>query len=91
MGDFRVVIEAAGPHGCQRELGDGKEVYGCRRTDCPDCLVREFLNYFRYTKGYQVSKAEITHWPSDMADRNYTKDGEVKDNLLTFVRTGSFK
>lgn len=90
MGDFRFVLEASGPHGCDREAKVGEKVYGCGRLSCPDCLARTFTEFVQ-SKGMQVSKAEFTHWPHDMPDRNYTAAEEVKDNFLTKVRTGSFK
>ena len=36
MGDFRIVIESAGNHGCNRAVKEGEEFYGCGRMDCPD-------------------------------------------------------
>lgn len=62
MGDFRVVMEATGGHGCQREVGDGEKVFGCRRMDCPDCLTQEYVE--KMSKIASVSKAELIHWPS---------------------------
>lgn len=89
MGDFRIVIEAAGGHGCQREFGNGELVYGCGRIDCPDCQVREFVRHLQ-AKGCSVSKADLIHWPADMEGRSYTADREVRDNLLSRIRSGSF-
>jgi hypothetical protein len=62
MGLHRIVIEASGGHGCQREKGDGEQVFGCRRMDCPDCLTQEFVEKMR--KIGSVEKAELTHWPN---------------------------
>jgi hypothetical protein len=62
MGDFRVVVEATGGHGCQREYGAGKKVFGCRRMDCPDCLTQEYLE--KLAKIAPISKAEFQHWPT---------------------------
>lgn len=87
MGDFRVTVEAVGGHGCQREKGDGETVLGCDRPGCPDCMAREFLRRLKRS-GATVKLAEIRHWPADMP--GYTAEGEVRDNLLTGVRTGEF-
>jgi hypothetical protein len=87
MGDFRVVVEAVGGHGCQREKGTGETVIGCERTGCPDCMAREFVRRLKRS-GAQVKKAEIQHWPADLT--GYTVEGQVHDDLLTGVRTGEF-
>jgi hypothetical protein len=89
MGDFRVTVEAVGGHGCQREMGDGDHVVGCDRPGCPDCMAREFVRRLKRS-GAMVNKAQIVHWPADMEGRNYPKDGEVRDDLLTGVRSGQF-
>lgn len=61
MGLYRVVVEATGGHGCQREKGDGDEFLGCGRMDCPDCVVQEFVD--RLNKISPVNTAELIHWP----------------------------
>jgi hypothetical protein len=81
MGKFRVLVEAVGGHGCQREIKDGSEVYGCQRRDCPDCAAREFVAELK-RKGNNVELATLTHWPE--------QPGQVIDDLLTRKRTGSF-
>lgn len=87
MGNFRVVVEAVGGHGCQRERGDGETVTGCGLQHCPDCAAREFV--LRLTEmAVTVDKAEIVHWPADMP--GYSADSEVRDDLLTGRRTGEF-
>lgn len=87
MGDFRVVVEALGGHGCQREKGTGETVIGCNRQGCPDCIVREMVRRLQRS-GAQVKKAEIQHWPADLP--GYTAERQVNDNLLTGERTGEF-
>lgn len=62
MGLYRVTIEATGGHGCQREVGDGGTVFGCRRMECPDCMVVEFVENMK-RMGQHISKAELVHWP----------------------------
>jgi hypothetical protein len=81
MGAFKIEIEAAGGHGCQREVKDGGTVYGCGSVHCPDCLAREFVALLK-NKGYPIDKATFTHWPG--------QPEQVQDDLLTRVRKGSF-
>lgn len=89
MGDFRIVIEAMGGHGCQREKATGEHVIGCEQHGCPDCMVRELVRRMKRA-GVTLHCAEIVHWPADMEGRGYSTEGEVRDNLLTGVRTGKF-
>lgn len=81
MGQYKVEVVAVGGHGCQREVKDGGEVYGCRRMDCPDCIAREFVEELK-RRGNSVESATLTHWPG--------QSGQVQDDLLTKKRTGSF-
>jgi hypothetical protein len=87
MGDFRVTVEALGGHGCQREQGDGETVIGCERSGCPDCMAREFVRRLKRS-GATVKLAKIQHWPADLP--GYAPEGEVRDDMLTGVRTGAF-
>lgn len=98
MGDFRVVVEACGGHGCDRHVKDGDKVYGCNHMNCPDCITREYVARMQRV-GILVAKAELTHWPAGYVHPScppgtpsgYTKEGEVKDDLLTKIRHGTFK
>jgi hypothetical protein len=81
MGQFRVEIVAVGGHGCERDRKDGEQVYGCNSRNCPDCITREFLETLQ-RKGSSIEKAELIHWPGSPS--------EVRDDLLTRKRTGSF-
>lgn len=87
MGDFRIVVEAVGGHGCQREKGNGETVIGCERQGCPDCMARELVRRLKRS-GTTVKVARIDHWPADMP--GYTPEGQVTDDLLTGLRTGAF-
>lgn len=80
MGNFRIEIDAVGGHGCQREVKDGGTVTGCGQPGCPDCNARSFVADFK--KRNDIKSATLTHWPGEA--------GEVKDDLLTGKRTGSF-
>jgi hypothetical protein len=64
MGDFRIVVDAVGGHGCQRTVGAEGEVYGCGSMTCPDCLVTEFIQKLRLS-GASVKAARIEHWPGE--------------------------
>lgn len=95
MGDFRIVVEAMGGHGCMREVGDGQTVIGCNRPGCPDCIAREFVRRLQRS-GAQIHQANLVHWPADFinphtdAPAGYTIENQVRDNLVTGKRYGSF-
>jgi hypothetical protein len=82
MGAFSVTITATGPHGCQREIGDGKNVGGCGRVFCPDCKFRRMVAELNRS-GCKVTGAVLTHGPG-------TKE-VVVDDLISTKRTGSFE
>lgn len=88
MGQFRLEVQAVGNHGCERDKGDGEHVVGCEKPGCVDCACRELVRrlkrsgaLFSDASGVD-SYATITHWPGQQS--------EVKDDLLSGVRTGSF-
>jgi len=102
MGRFRIIIDAVGGHGCERQLGEGKEVFGCSNLNCPDCRVREFVKDFK-AHNNNVELALIIHWPDRPVDsptdyqdgfkdkiakfvEMFTNPSSVVDNLLTKVR-----
>jgi hypothetical protein len=82
MGDFRIEVNAVGGHGCQREIPDGAIVNGCGRPNCPDCIARRFVRSLKES-GADVKSAALTHWPGSPE--------QVKDDLLSGIRTGSFR
>lgn len=79
MGDFRIVIESVGGHGCDRDAGTGDKFYGCQRMGCPDCEAKRFVDEF--SRRFSISKATFTHWPHDMAERGYKEENEVVDDM----------
>jgi len=87
VGDFRVVVEAVGGHGCQRDVGDGEDLIGCGQPFCPDCMARDFVRWLKRS-GADVRRAEIQHWPADLP--GYDEESQVTDDLLANVRHGSF-
>lgn len=81
MGLLRITIDATCGHGCQREIKDGGGAYGCGRDHCPDCQARRFVEQLK-ARGATIEAATLTHWPGTPS--------EVRDNLVTGVRSGSF-
>lgn len=82
MGNFRIEIEAVGGHGVDREIKDGGVVnFFIDGNETPDALAKRFYEVLKWN-GFDVKEAELIHWPGD--------PNEVKDNLITGVRTGSF-
>lgn len=81
MGQFVVRVDAVGGHGCQREIGDGETVTGCGQSSCPDCITRQYVGHLK-ASGTTFTEASLTHWPG--------QPGEVRDDLLTGKRSGSF-
>lgn len=81
MGQFIVHVDAVGNHGCQRDKKDGQAVVGCEQSNCTDCITREFVRRLKRA-GTSMTAATITHWPG--------QGSEVKDDLLSGIRAGSF-
>lgn len=81
MGQFIVRVDAVGGHGCERQVKDGETVEGCGRANCVDCITRDYVSKLRAV-GTSFTEASLTHWPG--------LPSEVKDDLLTGVRHGSF-
>lgn len=82
MGNFRVVINAVGGHGQDREKKNGEIVdfeKGGKFT--PEMIALAAVDLFR-EKGNTIVSAEIIHWPGE--------ESEVKDDLLTGIREGNF-
>lgn len=84
MGDFRIVIEAMGGHGCQREAKQGEAFVGCGHENCPDCMARVFVDQLK-VRGFQIFKATFTHWPFDTVrkdgEKAYQNDIEIVDDM----------
>lgn len=88
MGNFRVVIESVGGHGCDRKAKAGEEIHYYttdadfeHRQHCPDCMFKAIVN--RLKNGWPDTKATLTHWPGEPS--------EVVDDLAAGKRvSGSF-
>lgn len=87
MGSYRIVIEAVGGHGEQREVEDGGTLdLNALPSQAPESAAREAVLRLQQS-GATVSKATIEHWPADLTGND---DGGPVDDLLTGKRTGSF-
>ncbi len=89
MGNYRVVLEASGGHGCQRNSEAGQPIYGCKSQSCPDCVVQEFVE--KMMKLNPVSKAELIHWPEEpcqITDTFVAPFNEVKSYEASEFRDG---
>lgn len=98
MGDFRIIIDAVGGHGQDREKKDGEKVnFGTYSAEgnnqSPEAIAEHFVKELQ-RNGVNVNSAKVVHWPSD----NYggpEKNGrdpekEIVDDLLTGIRKNSF-
>ena len=83
MGNFRIVIEAVGGHGVDREPKDGEVVNFYKSgNNTPDALAKFCADALKYVANAQVNSATLTHWPGESS--------EVTDDLITGVRKGNF-
>lgn len=90
MGDFRIVIDAVGGHGQQREVKDGEnlDLEKLAEGNDPEAIALKCIEQLK-TNGCSVDRAKIIHWPTDnYPERQGAKD--ITDDLLTGVRTGNF-
>jgi len=82
MGNFRIVIDAVGGHGVDREVKDGEVVnHFAEGMQTPDALAKQMVNYLQ-ANGIEPDSAKLVHWPGE--------ESEVTDDLLTGVRKGNF-
>lgn len=82
MGNYRVIVDAVGGHGCERQVLDGQSTIGCQQRNCPDCTTREYVRRMKSISGNTLNSAILIHWPES--------DSQVVDNLLTGERIGDF-
>lgn len=89
MGDFRIIINAVGSHGQDRDKKDGEVVdFG---ANTPEAIAKELVDKLK-ASGVNVEDASVIHWPLD----NYggqLKNGrktQIVDDLVTGKRTGNF-
>lgn len=98
MGDFRIIIDAIGGHGQDRDKKDGQQVdftgdNNWHSATTPEAIAQTFIAALRGA-GVNVTDAKIVHWPADNyggPEQNGRQAGkEVVDNLITGVRTNQF-
>lgn len=87
MGKFKIEITAVGGHGVERHKEVGETVNFDAEGDwTPDSIAKQVAQVAKgefARRGIYLESAELIHWPGE--------PGEVRDNLLTGVRTaGSF-
>lgn len=89
MGNYRIVIEGAGSHGCQRGVKDGELVQvKCEGPNfCPDCAARELVDLL-CRKGENVVSARLYHWLHNVTGE--VQRETVVDDLKSLQRHGSF-
>lgn len=88
MGDFRILVEGVGNHGCGRETESGQVVKRCGRQDCVECIVIEAVEKLK--KCGSVDKAFVFHWPVPGAGNNRDANPGPIDNILTGKRDRKF-
>lgn len=89
MGDYRVVIEGIGSHGCGREAKDGDVVTRCGNPGCVDCIAIAAVESLK-TAG-SVAVARVEHWPvPGAAGTTRTENAGPVDDLIAGTRSGQF-
>lgn len=89
MGDFRLVVELTGGHGCKREVKDGGDVsQGCGYISCPDCQFREFVKHMSLTN--TLRSASIVHWPGQTSEVRDEFGPSEHRGYIRGTRHGSF-
>jgi hypothetical protein len=90
MGDFRIVVEGVGGHGCGREAKDGEKVKRCGSEGCPDCQAVAFAAQLK-ARGTNVASAKLEHWPvPGAAGTTRTEKPGPIDDLISGIRHGQF-
>lgn len=92
MGDFRIVIDAVGGHGVDRNKKSGETVdFNIEGQNSPEAIAKRLIEELQ-SKGCSIQEAKIIHWPLD----NYggqlknNRSTQIVDCFLTGKRTGSF-
>lgn len=94
MGDFRMTIEAAGGHGCDRQAKQGDDIRGCGQESCPDCMFARFVSEMQRA-GMRPYTATFHHWPPGITPgSSYDEVHEVIDDYTekdVKYPTGAFR
>lgn len=89
MGDWRLVVEGIGNHGCGREAKDGETVKRCGTVGCVECTAIEAVQKLKNTGS--ISVARVEHWPvPGAAGTTRTEKPGPIDDLLAGTRKGAF-
>lgn len=89
MGDYRVVVEGVGGHGCGRNANDGDVVTRCGQSYCVDCAAIAFMNALKMCGSVAVARLE--HWPvPGAAGTTRTENPGPIDDLIAGTRSGTF-
>lgn len=91
MGDFRIVIEGSGNHGCGRDYGPSEErpVVRCGSPHCTDCAAIAAVDLVKKTGSVAVARVE--HWPvPGAAGTQRSEHAGPVDDLVKGTRTGSW-
>lgn len=90
MGDFRIIIDAVGGHGQDRDKKDGEVVdFSVDSEDSPEAIASRCVKELQ-DKGVSVTGAKVVHWPADNYPDQREAGGEIVDDLLTGIRKGHF-
>lgn len=92
MGDFRIVIDAVGGHGQDRNKKNGEIVDFSEGGDgSPEAIALKAIELMK-AAGINPEKAYIIHWPLDNYEGQLKngRSNQIVDDLLTGKRTGSF-
>jgi hypothetical protein len=86
MGTFKIEITGVGAHGVDRNKENGETVNFLAEGDTTadfiaKSLIKQLASRFEQY-GIVLQSAELIHWPDE--------PGEVRDNLITGIRSGSF-
>ena len=91
MGDFRIIIDAVGGHGQDRDKEDGQTVnFFQGGNHSPEAYAKILVEALKGS-GCNVQSAKVVHWPADNYPENREAGKEIVDDLLTNLRKGSFK
>ncbi len=82
MGDFRIIINAIGGHGQDRDKKDGEVVdFG---TNTPEAIAKKCVENL-LASGIHVVDAKVIH-PANRKDKD-----NIEDDLITGIRKGTFE
>ena len=89
VGNYRIVIEGVGSHGCQRDVaGESSVKVQCDSPSfCPDCAARALVDLM-CRSGENVTSARLYHWLDNVTGE--VQSSTVVDDLKSLQRHGTF-